>query len=164
MSEKYNKDIEKSFEILERGIFLTTLHNGRLNTMTISWGAAGYIWNKPVFIVLVRGSRHTHKLLENSGEFTISVPYEDMPKELGVCGTQSGRDIDKFKECNLKTFKSQKIDTPAIAVKGVHYECMNLYKTNMTFDNLDLAVKQQWYKDGDLHTIYIAEIVNTAFL
>ncbi|NMB08592.1 MAG: flavin reductase family protein, partial [Tissierellia bacterium] len=91
----------KSLE--ERGAFLTVKDNeNRVNTMTIGWGNIGYEWGRPVFIVLVRESRYTHELLENAKDFTVSIPLDNkMNKALGYCGSKSGRDYDKFKECDL---------------------------------------------------------------
>ena len=45
--------------------------DGAPNAMTIGWGTIGVIWRKPIFTVLVRHSRYTYKLLEESDSFTI---------------------------------------------------------------------------------------------
>jgi len=43
----------------EDGLLLVTLGaDGKANVMTIGWGTMGSIWSRPVFIVLVRPSRH----------------------------------------------------------------------------------------------------------
>ena len=68
------------------------------NAMTIGWGFLGTIWQKPVFVVAVRYSRHTYKLMEESDSFTICLPSKDMKDALETCGTKSRRDIDKFEE------------------------------------------------------------------
>ena len=45
----------------EDGLLLVTLGaDGKANVMTIGWGTMGSIWSRPVFIVLVRPSRHTY--------------------------------------------------------------------------------------------------------
>ena len=45
----------------EDGLLLVTLGaDGKANVMTIGWGTKGSIWSRPVFIVLVRPSRHTY--------------------------------------------------------------------------------------------------------
>ena len=65
---------ENMNEIMKRlktGILLTTKKDGKVNTMTIAWGAIGIEWNKLVFMALVRQSRHTHGMME--GEFTVNI-------------------------------------------------------------------------------------------
>ena len=104
---------------LPKGAFLTVSHGGRDNTMTIGWGSLGVIWGKPVFSVLVRPSRFTYGLLEASGEFTVSVPLADMAKALGVCGSKSGRDTDKFTAAGLQKLPGIKLATPVIGGAGL---------------------------------------------
>ena len=66
------------------------------NTMTIGWGFLGTMWRKPVFVVAVRHSRHTFKLMEKSDSFTVCLPNSEMREVLDICGTKSGRNMDKF--------------------------------------------------------------------
>jgi flavin reductase (DIM6/NTAB) family NADH-FMN oxidoreductase RutF len=145
----------------ERGAFLTVKDDkNRINTMTIGWGNIGYEWGRPVFIVLVRESRYTHELLENAKDFTISIPLDDkMNEALGFCGGKSGRDCDKFKECDLDIINSKSVESPAIANQMI-YECKIVYKHPMDLNTLDLAIKDEWYNKGDRHTMYYGEIVN----
>lgn len=139
---------------LPKGAFLTVSHGGRDNTMTIGWGSLGVIWGKPVFSVLVRPSRFTFGLLESSGEFTVSVPLTDMSKALGICGSKSGRDIDKFAAAELQKMQGIKISTPVIGGAGLHYECKVLFKQPMNPALLDPAINAASYSSGDYHTIY----------
>jgi len=151
--------MQKFMDILSKGAFLTTQAGGKANSMTISWGAAGIMWNKPVFVALVRATRFTHGLIEKSNEFTITLPSEDMSKALNICGVLSGAKTDKIAQAKLKLAPSEKIKPPRIDCKGTHYECKVLYKNNMSAENLDLSVKNKWYQDDDYHTFYYAEIV-----
>lgn len=159
----YTKNADKNIEIISKGAFLTTAANGKINTMTIGWGSISYIWQRPVFIVYVRPSRYTYELIEKSGEFTVSVPYEDMKMQLGFCGVKSGRKTDKFAALELKTFESKTIKTPVLNIKGMHYECKVVYKTPIDPAILDKNVKA-YYPNGDHHTMYFGEILNTFIL
>ena len=77
---------------MKQGILLTTKSGDRVNPMTIGWGKIGIEWNRPVFIAYVRETRYTKQLLEESGAFTVNIPYGDFdPKILSYCGTKSGR-------------------------------------------------------------------------
>ncbi|SHH54091.1 NADH-FMN oxidoreductase RutF, flavin reductase (DIM6/NTAB) family [Clostridium collagenovorans DSM 3089] len=144
-----------------QGAFLTVKSGDIVNTMTISWGQIGYQWNRPTFTVMVRKSRYTFDLIEKAKDFTVSIPVEsDMKTSLGFCGTKSGRDIDKFKECNLSLKASNKVDTPIIDAKGVHYECKIVYKQEMSSEFLNEEIKESKYSDNDYHVLYFGEIVD----
>ncbi|MEG6585342.1 flavin reductase family protein [Dendrosporobacter sp. 1207_IL3150] len=157
----YNQYADKAIEVLSKGAFLTTAADGEVNTMTIAWGSIGFIWAKPVFMVMVRPSRHTYNLIEKSGEFTVSIPLKDMQQALAICGTKSGRDMDKFAAAGLTTLAGQKLATPVIANCGLHFECKIVYKQAMTDENLDSEINAKKYSTGDYHTLYFGEIVAT---
>lgn len=163
MKVNFTENLEKGMECLHtQGAFLTVKSGEKINTMTISWGNVGYEWNRPIFTVLVRKSRYTHELIENSEDFTVSIPLSNnLKKALAVCGSKSGRDIDKFKECNLTLDKSQSVDTPIIGECELHYECKIVYKQEMNPQLLSKHIVESSYADGDYHTLYYGEIVAT---
>jgi flavin reductase (DIM6/NTAB) family NADH-FMN oxidoreductase RutF len=156
----FNEHAREVLGNLRKGAFLTTSADGKINTMTIGWGNIGIMWTKPAFTVMVRKSRFTHSLLEKSGEFTVSVPAEDMSTATAYCGTKSGKDVDKFAECGLKTLPGQKINTPVIQCKGTHFECKVLYKHTITADSLAADIKSRLYADNDYHTMYFGAILS----
>lgn len=151
-------------EKMNPGIFLTTKYKDQLNTMIIGWGGVQVIWGRPIFIVLVRDSRETYHLLENSMEFTISVPSKaDLRKEIGICGTQSGRDINKFEVCHFDPVPGRKIETPVIKQASLHYECKVIYKQTLDQNVVPQNVIDRYYsseKNKANHTVYYGEIVD----
>jgi len=89
-----------TYERLDKGLLLASAgKDGRTNIMTVGWGLIGVLWREPVFMVAVRPSRYTHGLIEETGEFTVNVPKQGMGNTVTYCGTVSGREHDKFKEC-----------------------------------------------------------------
>lgn len=56
--------------------------------MTISWAALGYMWRKPVMVVMVRESRFTHHIVEKASSFTVSSLADDLEEVLKFCGTK----------------------------------------------------------------------------
>jgi len=143
---------------LPEGAFLTVAAKRQTNVMTIGWGLVGILWQKPVMMVAVRNSRHTFGLIEEAESFTVSVPTKDMNKELEVCGTMSGRAVDKFKECKLAIGKAQKVSSPVLDIPGYHYECRRLYKSALDPTMMDKAL-DDLYPKKDYHTLYFGEIV-----
>ena len=84
---------------IKQGAFLTVKAGEAVNTMTIGWATIGIIWQRPIFMVAVRDSRHTFTLMEQADNFTVTVPAGSAHnKAVAFCGTKSGRDVDKFKE------------------------------------------------------------------
>lgn len=161
----FTSEIGKAMEVMrDKGAFLTVKDGDKVNTMTIGWANVGYQWRKPVFTVLVRKSRYTYELIDNAKEFTVSLPVNvDLKKELGICGTKSGRDIDKFKECNLTLKEGKVVNTPVIGECDMHYECKIVYKQEMDPNFLCEDIKNSSYKNGDYHVLYYGEIVDWYF-
>lgn len=73
----------------------------RCNTMTASWGGLGVLWGKPVATVYIRPQRYTLEFVEREDCFTLSFFGEEYRKALALCGSKSGRDVDKVKECGF---------------------------------------------------------------
>lgn len=133
--------------------------NGKCNVMTIGWGFVGVFWGMPVFLVAVRHSRFTHEFIEDSDEFTVNVPGEGLDKIVAHCGEVSGREHDKFAECNLNLAKGKKVKTPVIKECKIHYECKVLYRLEVKPDIVPADVKARFYSKGDYHTLYFGKIL-----
>jgi flavin reductase (DIM6/NTAB) family NADH-FMN oxidoreductase RutF len=143
---------------IKEGAFLTVKAEEALNTMTIGWATLGVAWRKPVMMVMVRNSRHTFRLIEKAADFTVSVPTGEMKKEIAFCGTTSGRDVDKFKECGLDTCPGRLAVSPVLRIPGVHFECRIVY-TN-AIDPAHLVPDYgPIYPEKDYHSLYFGEIL-----
>lgn len=92
IKEDLGKRLSKDFGLVTAG------NENDLNTMTVSWGAFGQLWNMDMVTIYIRKSRYTIKFLERENYFTISFFENDYKKQLGLCGVKSGREIDKVKE------------------------------------------------------------------
>ena len=156
---KYMSIADDAIRKIKKGAFLTVQAGDALNTMTIGWATLGFIWQKPIMMVAVRDSRHTFGIIEKAADFTVTIPAGDMSKEIAFCGMKSGRDVDKFKMCNLQTAKGQRVDSPIIKVPGIHLECKIVYKSAMNPAHLDKNYDQVLYPQKDYHTLYFGEIL-----
>ena len=147
-----------------KGVLLTTYADGETNTMTIGWGHLGIEWSKPIFIAYVRQSRHTKGLLDKAGEFTVNIPMGAVDKKiLGLCGTKSGRDMDKIKELGLTLVAGQTVSAPAIAELPLTLECKVIYRQDQDLSALEPACREHSYPAGtveenNFHTAYYGEI------
>jgi flavin reductase (DIM6/NTAB) family NADH-FMN oxidoreductase RutF len=129
------------------------------NVMTASWGFVGNMWGKKVFIAPIRDSRFTKELIDETGEFAVSVPKAgDMKGALKVCGSVSGRaTADKWADANLKKVPARKLDT-FVADDCEHYfECKVIGMLPMR--GMDISAVENFYGSMDLHNFYFGEIV-----
>ena len=56
-------------------------------TMTIGWVTFGFIWRKPMMMVVVRSEPgSTFGIIEAASEFTVTIPVVDMRKEIAFVG------------------------------------------------------------------------------
>ena len=149
-----------------RGTLITAKAGNRVNPMTIGWGTLGIQWGKPIFIAFVRQSRYTKKLLDENGEFTVNVPVGEFNKQIiGICGSKSGRDMDKIKELNLHLEDGEKIGVPGIKELPLTLECKVIYKQDQDLDFLEEESRSRYYTPGsadenDYHTAYYGEILD----
>ena len=145
---------------IKSGVLITGKAEGRVNSMTISWGMVGIEWAKPVFVTFIRENRFTRSLLEKNGEFTVSIPIDDSAKKiLGFCGSKSGRDVDKAKELGL-TY----VELP------LTLECKVIYKQKQDMSAMTEEARAKFYpqdvdslstgSNKDTHVAYYGEIVN----
>lgn len=154
----YNKFIyEVNEKLTSGGVFLSTMGE-KLNTMVIGWGGVTVFWGKPIFIAPVRKSRYSYSQLDESGEFTISIPLgDDLSSALAFCGSKSGRDYDKFEECNITPTPAKILNTPIIGECDLHYECKVVYKQDLVPENLNRGIDEKWYPD--YHTLFFGEVL-----
>jgi flavin reductase (DIM6/NTAB) family NADH-FMN oxidoreductase RutF len=143
------------------GLLLTSCdQNGRRNVMTIGWGLIGVLWREPAFMVAIRPSRYTHRLIEDTGEFTVNVPGEGMEEVLAYCGKVSGRDHNKFSELRLSVEQGKKVRSPSISGCIAHIECKVVGKAHVAPELLSKDILDACYPSGDYHTLYFGRPVS----
>ena len=114
---------------------------GKPNITTVAWIMPTS--QNPALIAMSLGTtRHSHTLIEESGEFVINVPTLETMQAVYACGNLTGRSFDKFKKANLTPMPSKKVKAPAIRECIAHIECEVVDKL----------------KTGD-HTIFVAKIL-----
>ncbi len=143
------------------GVLITTKNDDKVNSMTIGWGTLGVIWEKQVFVAYVRDSRYTRHMLDNNPEFTINVPVGNYNKRiLGICGSKSGRDMDKIEVAGLTPVEPEVISVPGLKELPLTLECRVLYRQQQNDDQLSDELHKRFYtiEKGD-HIAYYGEIV-----
>ncbi|MCK9423978.1 MAG: flavin reductase family protein [Bacteroidales bacterium] len=144
-------------ELNGNGILLVT--GDPPNLMTIGWGTLGVIWHKSIFTVMVRPTRFSFEKMEKSKYFSVCILPEGFEKQLALCGSKSGRDLDKIGVCGFTMEKGIRISTPYIVESTVHYECRIVHKHRLDPGTLDTAIDKRFYPKKDYHMVYYGEIL-----
>lgn len=162
MSLDFIRTMEKGMKYLSRhGGFLTSKAGDQVNTTTVSWSTIGYMWGKPVIIVMVRKSRYIYDIMNKSDSFTLSIPTNsEKKKALSICGSKSGRNTDKYELAGIKLNPSESVTSPVIADCGVYFECKSIYSHDFDPSKIKGDSKESWYHNDDYHVAFYGEIVN----
>ena len=78
----------------------------------------------PMWCISVAFTRHSHKLLKETGEFVLAFPSTKMAGATMLCGSTSGSDTDKIVETGLKTQPATKVKAPLIDGCPACFECV----------------------------------------
>ena len=150
-------------EAMKSGILLTTKSGDLVNTMTVGWGSIGIEWGKPVFTAYVRDSRYTRQILDETGEFTVNIPMGAVDKKIiALCGTKSGREVDKIRELGLTLQDSPYISVPGIKELPLTLACKVIFRNVQDESRLPESVQQRYYSAinaKDYHIAYYGEIL-----
>ena len=155
----FTEHFDRFCSALPSGLLLVSLdEDGRPNAMTIGWATLGIIWRRPICAVLVRPSRYTYGCMEATGDFTVNVPTEELANEVALCGSKSGRDLDKFAECGFTATESSHVKSPGIAECVITYECSVVQKNDVVPEHFIPDIDDSFYASGDYHRVYFGEI------
>jgi flavin reductase (DIM6/NTAB) family NADH-FMN oxidoreductase RutF len=138
-------------------LLASTRKDGASNVMTIGWATLGRVWGLPVMIVLVRPSRYTYQFIESSGLFTVNVPTPAMRSYVNLCGTKSGRDVDKL--ADVSTAMGHTVDAVILPDCPMVYECKVVHTNDIIPQNLVSDIAQRAYRRGDYHRLYYGQII-----
>ena len=139
---------------------VTTGDKKLTNTMTVSWGGVGVFWGKNVIYIFIRESRYTRELLDSHEFFSLSFLGEEYKDALNFCGSHTGRDTNKFAEAGLTPAYRHSIPYPDEA--NLVFLCKKMAAVPITEDTfIDPQIKDTWYKDSDMHTMYVGEIIDS---
>jgi flavin reductase (DIM6/NTAB) family NADH-FMN oxidoreductase RutF len=137
-------DRHKAFELASPfpyALAVTLDKRDRPNIIGLSWWMFTS-WDPLMIAIAVGHKRYSHECLEHHKEFVLCFPSEGQEKDAWMCGTKSGKNVDKFQETAFRPVHSRLVKPPMIEGSTVAYECK--------------IVKQ--VETGD-HTTYFADVV-----
>lgn len=148
---------ENIIEIISKEYMLITAGNkDGYNMMTASWGFMGEMWGEDSVAVVVRPERYTMDFIESNDYFTLTFYGNDKDVHK-VCGSKSGRDVDKTALTGLSPvandnyvyFKEARL---VLIIKKKYVQPMD--KSFLTDESID----EKWYKNGGWHNLIIGSI------
>lgn len=147
---------------IKKGMLVTAGNvNDGFNCMTATWGSIGFLWGKDVFTFFIRPQRYTLNFAEKNELITACFFDEsDRSKEiLAYCGSHSGKDVNKVKECSLTPISVSGGKAVVFAEAKSFLICRKLYVTDIRAEDFADKTLLENYKSGDFHRMFVCEIV-----
>jgi flavin reductase (DIM6/NTAB) family NADH-FMN oxidoreductase RutF len=123
--------------------------NGKPNVITLAWvGVASS--DPPTLGLGIRTHRHSYRLIDDSGEFVVNIPTEDILRDADFCGMVTGKDVDKFSETGLTPEPADEVKPPLIRECPVNIECVVKKKVPLGVHHLFLGEIVRVHIDEDI--------------
>lgn len=125
---------------------------GKPNIITLSW--TGIVCSDPPTLsISVRPHRYSYNLIKEQGEFVVNIATIDIMKETDICGTVSGRNVDKFNLTKLTPEKAKLVKPPLIKESPVNLECK--VKSSMKLGTHEMFI-------GEILAVHVDESILTS--
>ena len=94
----------------------------KANVCTVAW--TGIVNSDPAMTYIsLRPSRHSHKIISQTGEFVINLTTAPLVRRTDACGVYTGAKMDKIKRFSFTLEKSSKVACPGLAESPLSLEC-----------------------------------------
>jgi flavin reductase (DIM6/NTAB) family NADH-FMN oxidoreductase RutF len=121
-------------------VAVTKDKNDKVNMITLEWFMRTSI-KPPMFAVSIGHTRYSYECFQTFRKFNLMIPSKEMRDTVKICGSKSGRDIDKLDVCNEDSFKGRHSNLPIFRNAVANFECVTTSQV----------------KSGD-HTIFVGEV------
>lgn len=153
-------DMNPFLKIGNEWMAVTAGNADKVNTMTASWGGVGVLWGKNVAFIFIRESRYTKEFIDENEGFTLNFfdnEDQECKQALKYFGAVSGRDEDKIAKANMNVEYCDNV--PYIKESNMVFVCKKMSAAVIDPKGfIDPEIMDKWYKEGDMHTMYIGEI------
>lgn len=122
-------------------VLVTGASTEKSNLTAVDWSMP--VSEKPPMLAIsLHSGSLTLDLISASMEFVVAIPTEKMKEAVILCGTTSGKYIDKFEEAKLTAVKAKRVSAPLVLEAAANLECKVLS-----------------YNSAGDHTIILGEVV-----
>lgn len=146
----------------EGAILVSGQGPAQANPMTISWGTFGIMWARPIVMVMVRPTRHTWQFISAMPDFTVNWLPAELAAATRLCGTASGRDMDKWEAAGIHPVMASAVQSPAIAESVLTLECRTVYHEMVDPAKFLDPALMDMYPARDFHGLFFGEIIAAA--
>lgn len=117
-------ETEKAYRLIapRPTIIITTQYKGRINAAPFSFTMPVSV-EPPLIAFASAPTHHTFKNIEQTGEFVINIPNEDILKELWITGEKLPEETNELEKANLTEINSSIVSPPKIGECIAHMEC-----------------------------------------
>jgi flavin reductase (DIM6/NTAB) family NADH-FMN oxidoreductase RutF len=138
-------------------ILVGTFLDDNPNFITVSWSGITSA-EPPTISIAIRNIRYSLKGIMQNMMFSVNVPSVRMVKETDYCGTFSGSEYDKAKDCNFKIFYGVLKKAPLIEQCPVNLECKVLQSISLGDHSVFIGKIAETYISEDCFTNGIPDI------
>lgn len=151
------KYVDAVNDIQTNWMLVTSEADGKVNTLTASWGGLGCLWRRKVAFIFIRPSRYTYDFIEKSHRFTLTF-FDGRKEEMGYLGKTSGRDVpDKIEKAGLH--QTTVDGAPTFEEGRLMLNCRVMYRDPIERENfIEKNVDDEVNPDGNRSVVYVAEI------
>lgn len=138
-------------------MLVTAEIEGKVNTMTASWGGLGVMWHKNAAFIFIRPQRYTKEFVDASSHLSLCVLDENFRKELTYLGTVSGRDEAKIEKTGLTV--CHEAGVPYFDQSKIVLVCRKLFCQQLDPNCfVDTTIEPKVYPNKDYHYMYVCEV------
>ncbi len=110
----------------------------KANVATVAW--TGIVNSNPAMTYIsLRPSRHSHKIISQTGEFAINLTTAPLCRRVDACGVYTGAKMDKIKKYSFTPEKASKISAPLLAESPLSLECRVVEQKKLGSHDMFLA-------------------------
>lgn len=113
-------------------LVLVCVRDNIITVAAVSFFSFGGKQGKPPMVMIgIVPTRYTYELLKKTDSYSINIPTIELLDAIKICGSKSGRDVNKFEAAGLTSTKAQKISSYLIEECPVNLECKVVHKVDL---------------------------------
>jgi len=138
-------------------VLVTAKYKGTVNVMTAAW-TTPISGDPPLVGVAINHGSFTHDLIAKSEQFALNVPGRGLAEKVKLCGTLSGRDVNKFEEASLMPLTAREVEAPLVEECLGHLECAVVEAHSLGDHTLFVGqVVAAWAEEGAFEETWLLE-------
>ncbi len=108
-----------------------------------------YSFEPPSVMVGIKPEKHTFELITKRGEFGINIPTVNQLEKVKICGSISGKNVNKYDKAGLTTKTGGVIESLLIADCPVNLECKVVHE-------VEYNGSHRWFI-GEIQAVHIKD-------